>query len=155
MVTVKGGENTEVAWFMFSNPRRGTGRGSVIVGKSEHNQRVERLWRDVQQGVLRLYADLFRHMEDLDLLDPVNDQHLHYIFIPRINRHLEEWKQAWLMHPMSSEHNQTPYQLWTSGMQQLSGAAALLGNEMFSQVSCVCVGRGVILRVGGDLSTHV
>lgn len=105
-------KEAEVAWFMLSNPRRGTGRGSVILGKSVYNQRVERLWRDVQQGVLRLYADLFRPVEDLDLLDPVNDQHLfclHYIFIPRIKRHLEEWKQAWLMHPMSSEHNQTPY----------------------------------------------
>ena len=57
----KGGENTEVAWFLLSHPRRGTGRGSVIAGKSVHNQRVERLWRIVYQGVLKFYSDLFYH----------------------------------------------------------------------------------------------
>ena len=28
----KGGENTDVVWFMLSHPKRGTGRGSVIAG---------------------------------------------------------------------------------------------------------------------------
>ena len=34
----KGGENTAVSEFMLTHPMRGPGRGSVIVGKSVHNQ---------------------------------------------------------------------------------------------------------------------
>ena len=49
----KGGENTTVWYFMVSQRR--TGCGSHIAGQSTHNQRIERLWRDVYCCVALTY----------------------------------------------------------------------------------------------------
>ena len=55
----KGVENVQVSEYMLQHPLRGPGRGSVLVGRSVHNQIVERLWRDVYQNVLKFYKGLF------------------------------------------------------------------------------------------------
>jgi hypothetical protein len=55
--TDKGLENVGIAEFMIQN--RGTNRGSVIAGKSTHNQRIERLWRDVYEGGLSFSTNCF------------------------------------------------------------------------------------------------
>ena len=47
----QGVENVDVSLFLLSRPLHGPGHGSVLVGKSVHNPRVERIWRDVYQGV--------------------------------------------------------------------------------------------------------
>ena len=119
----KGGENTQVAMYMLEHPLRGPGRGSMIVGRSIHNQRIERLWRDVFQGVLKFYYGLFYHLEDMGILDPNNDIHLfrlHYAYLARINRHLCMWKDAWNMHTLRTESNNTPIQIWTRRLLVLS-----------------------------------
>ena len=69
-------------------------------------------------------------MEYNDLLDPVNEKHLfalHYVFLPRINKAIEDFRNAWNHHGVQTERGMTPNQLFTMGMLQLknSGLTAM------------------------------
>lgn len=92
-----------------------------FVEKALHNQRIERLWRDVFQSVLILYYELFYHYEEIQVLDPSNELDifcLHFVYLPRINNHLSIWKDGWTRHKLSSERNQTPMQLYIRGLME-------------------------------------
>ena len=59
-------------------------------------------------------------MENQDLLNPDNEYHvwcLHYVFLPIVNRHIKNWKDAWVNHPIRTERNKTPIQLSVTGLQ--------------------------------------
>ena len=81
----QGGENIEVWQYMLEQHQS---ESAVLVGSSTHNERIERMWRDVYRCVGVLYADLFREMEvdgRLSCLNEVDLFCLHSVFLPRIS----------------------------------------------------------------------
>ncbi|PKC59663.1 hypothetical protein RhiirA1_324945, partial [Rhizophagus irregularis] len=97
----------------------GINRGSYIGGSSVHNQRIERLWKDVHRVIVMLFSSIFYFLEDNYGLNIENSIHmfaLHYIFIPRINFALETFIQSWNYHSLRTESHKTPRQLFLEGM---------------------------------------
>ena len=133
----KGGENVMVALFM--NMINGEHRHSHITGRSIHNQRIERLWKDVYYQVIEKYYNLFYSLEDRGVLNVESNIHiavLQIISLSKINKELKQFQEAWNHHKISSANNMTPNQLWFgSVLSNLNTSATpirnLYGDSLF------------------------
>ena len=116
-----GTENVEVARFMLH--KYGVAANPVLTGRSIHNQRIERMWRDVFVYVLQYFHNLFYFMESHNIVDPDDEVHLfalQYVYTPRVNRALDYFSLQWNNHPMSTEGNKSPLQTWTAGFYKFA-----------------------------------
>ena len=64
---------------------------------------------------------------------------LHYLFLPRIQEELNEFKNAWINHQISTERNETPLQMLVLGANKFPPEEIVDENE-----------HGVDGNVGGD-----
>ena len=68
-------------------------------------------------------------MEGQGVLDADNEVHLfclHYIYLQRIDAALVSFTNAWNNHPIRTERNLTPIQLWISGLSRQSDDPEIL-----------------------------
>ena len=107
-----GVENVRVWDYMI---QRQQNTNTIILGSSVHNQRIERFNRDVNYQVVNHFFNQFMHLEDIDMLDPMNENDLfclHLTYLPEINKRLFEFRHAYNDHAISSERNFFPRQLF-------------------------------------------
>ena len=135
-----GMENIEVARVMLE--RRGLNRGRIITGTSVQNQRIEQLWSEVNQIVCSRFVNIFSFLEANGLFNPLNEIHLcclHLVYLPLINSALQQLTSSWNNHPVTSEVNYSPWQLWIDSMVGMrnstcSAVQDVLRGNYFSQL---------------------
>ena len=91
------------------------------------------------------------------LVDPSNPVHLfalHYVYLPRINRHLDIWRAGYVRHRIRTADSRTAMQLYILGLLRLRGTESTMAVEMYelrTQVSveallAISYGRWVALQ---------
>ena len=103
--TDRGGQNILVVNNILRHPKCGSGRGSFISGRSVHNSRIERLWRDLFQSCnINIFATWKKckcRLQTLTIQQTSSDSVLLPLCI-YIYPSPQSFQQAWNKHLMQS-----------------------------------------------------
>ena len=78
------------------------------------------------------------------ILDPTNQDHLfalHFVFVPRINRHLNMWKAGYVQHRIRTAGSRSPMQLYILGLLRIRGTYLVAAREMYEPRTEVCASK--------------
>ena len=67
-------------------------------------------------------------------MNPLNEIHLYalqYVFLPRINESLEEFKNQWNHHNLRTSQHLTPLALWHTGMLNMHEESSIIDWETY------------------------
>ena len=70
-------------------------------------------------AVSNVHYEVLHSLEDEGVLDPSDSIHLfcaQHVFLPRLQRDLNVFRMGWDNHPLRTERNLSPHQLWTMGL---------------------------------------
>lgn len=79
---------------------------------------------------------MFYSLVDSEVLNPESDFHrlsLRIVYLPEIQNRLGHFKQACNQHPLWTENNRTPTQLWTEGMLTNIATDSTAVNNVFGE----------------------
>lgn len=72
-------------------------------------------------AVTNIFYDVLHTLEEEGLLDRANSLHMfccHYVFLPRLQASLDSFTCGWNNHPLRTEGNRSPNQMWEIGLIQ-------------------------------------
>ncbi|PPQ75955.1 hypothetical protein CVT26_005783 [Gymnopilus dilepis] len=114
-----GSENNEIERLMWA--KRGQLHRPYLRGRSIHNIRIERLWRDVRKDSLEFFRRIFLFLEDnglLDMEEPLHRIALFLVYQPRIQQSLNETVQSWNLHKIRTAGNKSPLAMYELSREQ-------------------------------------
>lgn len=90
------------------------------MGASVHNERIERLWRDVFVKSMEYFYSLFDHMVEHGVLQLDSPVHmcLHYVFVHRIDLYLAGWCSTWNNRKSTALGGMLPDAVWMDNLEE-------------------------------------
>lgn len=117
--TNQGGEN-KLVWSLMLEKHLND--NTLMVDSNVHNRRLQNFCKKLVLKVLDDYVNLFYSLEKQELLTPYNDPDLfvlHFVFLPIINRKLDEFRYTFNNSRLPTERSFSPLQLYAANMQFL------------------------------------